>query len=187
MTRVQEIPGRKHLSAIRGYGEVVRELLESETVIYNGQVVRVWACLLGRRGHREAIDVPILADTSSPGMLEITGESGDGVHHFFFNPGRLLAAVSAAGQEWRGAARTGRSMEDIDMPRMLKVAMADHAETTRNAARHSAPCIWGNSSTSAEPAGCPQRLFRSSTMPWGMASQAGRNQKGRVPGGRRHH
>ena len=143
LARNQGIRRRKHLSAMREYVTVVRRLLEMETVTYDGEVVKVQDLRLDL-GDGDAAGThpcPYLHRRHRSQMLELAGEIGDGVFHNFFTSVSYLRQSLQRVES--GAARAGRSMQDIDMPQMLAVAMSDDAEAARNAARYAVTMYLG--------------------------------------------
>ena len=156
----QGIRRRRHLSAMREYVTVVRRLLEMETVTLDGEVVKVEDLRLdlGDGMVREPIDVPIYIGATGPRMMELAGEIADGIfHNFFTSTGYLRRSLERVE---RGAARAGRSIQDIDMPHMLAVAMSDDAETARNVARHDVTMYLGQQPHIGKASGVPDEVIQ---------------------------
>ena len=160
LARNQGIRRRKHLAAMREYVTVVRRLLAMETVNLDGEIVKVQDLRLdlGDGASREPIDVPIYIGATGPRMLELAGEIGDGVFHNFFTSVSYLR--HSLERVERGAMRAGRSMEDIDMPQMLAVAMSDDAEAARNVARHDVTMYLGQQPHIGKASGVPEELIQ---------------------------
>ena len=160
LARNQGIRRRRHLAAMREYVTVVRRLLNMETVTLDGEVVQVQDLRLdlGEGMARETIDVPIYIGATGPRMLELAGEIGDGVfHNFFTSTGYLQQSLKRVEA---GAARAGRSIDDIDMPQMLAVAMSDDAEYARNVARHDVTMYLGQQPHIGKASGVPEEVIQ---------------------------
>ena len=160
LARNQGIRRRRNLSAMREYVTVVRRLLEMETVTLDGEVVKVEDLRLdlGDGMVREPIDVPIYIGATGPRMMELAGEIADGIfHNFFTSTGYLRQSLERVE---RGAARAGRSIEDIDMPHMLAVAMSDDAATARNIARHDVTMYLGQQPHIGKASGVPDEVIQ---------------------------
>jgi len=157
----QGIRRRRHLAAMREYVTVVRRLLNMETVDLDGEVVKVQELRLdlGEGIPREPISVPIYIGATGPRMLELAGEIGDGVfHNFFTSVGYLHQSIQRVEA---GAMRAGRSMDEIDMPPMLAVAMSDAAEAARNVARHDVTMYLGQQPHIGKASGVPEEVIQS--------------------------
>lgn len=115
---------RKPLKAMRENVEVIRQLFTMEEVSYNGEFVQmenvsldvVW-------GDTSPRDIPIYIGATGPKMLELSGEICDGV---CLNYGvsvdyikRAIALVE------KGAKKSGRTIQDIDLPELIVVSMSD--------------------------------------------------------------
>ncbi len=160
LARNQGIRRRRHLAAMREYVTVVRSLLNMETVNLDGEVVKVQDLRLdlGDGMPRDPIDVPIYIGATGPRMLELAGEIGDGVFHNFFTSVSYLR--HSLQRVEAGAARAGRSIDDIDMPQMLAVSMSDDAEYARNVARHDVTMYLGQQPHIGKASGVPEELIR---------------------------
>ncbi len=156
----QGIRRRRNLSAMREYVTVVRRLLEMETVTLDGEVVKVEDLRLdlGDGMVREPIDVPIYIGATGPRMMELAGEIADGIfHNFFTSTGYLRQSLERVE---KGAARAGRSIQDIDMPHMLAVSMSDDAATARNIARHDVTMYLGQQPHIGKASGVPDEVIQ---------------------------
>ena len=160
LARNQGIHRRRHLSAMREYVTVVRRLLNMETVDLDGEVVKVQDLRLdlGDGMPREPINVPIYIGATGPRMLELAGEIGDGVFHNFFTSVSYLRQSLQRVEE--GARRADRSMDDIDMPQMLAVAMSDDVEYARNIARHDVTMYLGQQPHIGKASGVPEEVIQ---------------------------
>ena len=106
------------LVAMRETVEVTRRLLAMERVTFHGEFVQVDDIEIDIiHGDRSPKDVPIYIGATGPKMLELTGEIADGVVlNYMVAPDygrRALEALST------GAARAGRSVDDIDRPQLI--------------------------------------------------------------------
>lgn len=110
------------LQAMREVVEVVRRLLNAETVTFHGDFVHVDGIKLdvvhGNTGPR---NVPIYIGATGPKMLELTGEIADGVVlNYLVTPEYNLEAMERLEA---GAKRAGRSIDDIDRPQLIVCSM----------------------------------------------------------------
>ena len=137
LARKQGIRRRKPLAAMREYVSVVRGLLNLETVTLDGEVVRVddLRLDLGFDQPQKPINVPIYIGATGPRMMELAGEVGDGIFHNFFTSVDYLCRSLERAET--GAERAGRTLQEVDMPQMLAVAMSEDGEAARRTARHS--------------------------------------------------
>ncbi len=115
---------RKPLTAMRENIEAIRELFTMKPVTYEGEFVRlndvsldvVW-------GDTSPRDIPIYLGATGPKMLELAGEICDGV---CLNYGVSVDYVrNAIKLVQAGAARAGRSIDQIDLPELIVVSMSD--------------------------------------------------------------
>nr|MBN1229254.1 LLM class flavin-dependent oxidoreductase [Anaerolineae bacterium] len=116
------IDRKSPLTAMREVVEVVRRLLNAETVTFHGEYVQVTGIKLdvvhGRKGPR---NVPIYIGATGPKMLELTGEIGDGVVlNYLVKPDYNVQALEHLEA---GAKRVGKSIDDIDRPQLLVCSM----------------------------------------------------------------
>jgi 5,10-methylenetetrahydromethanopterin reductase len=112
------------LQAMRETVEVVRRLLNMETVTYHGDFVNVTDIEIdivhGDRGPR---DVPIYIGATGDMMMELTGEIADGVVlNYLVSPAYNHKALELLE---RGAKRSGKALEQIDRPQLV-VCSLDH-------------------------------------------------------------
>ena len=112
------ITRRKPLKAKRETIEVMRKLLNMETVTYEGEFHRVRGIKLDVvHGRQEPRNVPIMIGATGMKMMELAGEIADGVVlNYCVPPEYNLPAMEALK---RGAAKTGRTLDDIDRPQLV--------------------------------------------------------------------
>ncbi|TPW16090.1 MAG: putative dependent oxidoreductase [Acidimicrobiaceae bacterium] len=115
---------RKPLTAMRENIEAIRRLFTMEEVSYEGEFVKLDRVRLdvayGDAGPR---DIPIYVGATGPKMLELTGEVADGaVLNYVVSPGYIRAAVDLVAT---GAAKVGKTIDDIDRPELLVCSLSD--------------------------------------------------------------
>lgn len=118
------IDRRKPLLAMRETVTVLRKLLNMEEVTFEGEFHQVKGIQLDVvHGRTEPRNVPIYIGATGPQMMELTGEIADGVVlNYCVPPSYNDEAMERLGA---GAARAGRSLEDIDRPQLI-VCSVDH-------------------------------------------------------------
>ena len=118
------IQRRKPLSAMRETIEVLRRLLNMETVTFHGEFHYVDGIKLDVvHGRTDPRNVPIYIGATGMKMMEMTGEIADGVClNYLVNPKYNLEAMDALE---RGAKKAGRSIDDIDRPQLV-ICSVDH-------------------------------------------------------------
>ena len=124
----QGIERRKPVKQMREYIEVTRRLLALETVTYEGELVAVRDLRLdlGHGVARIPKRVPIYVGATGPQMLALSGELADGVMLNGFTSLTYLA--DALGHIERGARRTGRQVDNLDLPQTIVIAMDEDEE-----------------------------------------------------------
>jgi 5,10-methylenetetrahydromethanopterin reductase len=115
---------RTPLLAMREHVEAIRALFTMEEVTYQGEIVQLDRIRLdvayGDTGPR---DIPIYIGATGPKMLELTGEICDGaVLNYVVSVDYIREAV---GHLAAGAARSGRTVADIDRPELLVCSLSD--------------------------------------------------------------
>ena len=106
------------LQAMRETIEAVRALLAVETVTYDGEFVHLDGVELDYvHQERRPKDVPIYLGATGMKMMELTGELADGaVLNYLVSPAYNAQAMAALEA---GAARAGRSVDDLDRPQLI--------------------------------------------------------------------
>lgn len=112
------ITRRKPLSAMRETVEVLRRLLNMETVTFFGEFHHVDGIKLDVvHGRTEARNVPIYIGATGMKMMELAGEIADGVVlNYLVSPKYNHEAMEALD---RGAKLAGRRVEDLDRPQLM--------------------------------------------------------------------
>jgi len=126
----------KPLGRMREYVEVVRMALAGQKVAFEGEHIS----LPRKGGEGKALrlsmppkpDLPIYLATLGEKSLELTGELADGWLGTSFIPERSEVLLDPIR---RGAAKAGRSLEDIDIQINAVVAVTDDVEGMLNKAR----------------------------------------------------
>ena len=125
---------KKPLAAMRDTVVVLRRLLAMERVTFHSEFINVEGIELDVvHGRKEPRNVPIYIGATGDQMMEMTGEIADGVVLNYCVPPeynkKALELLEA------GAAKAGRSMEDIDRPQLIVCSVdPDHEkaiDTTR--------------------------------------------------------
>ena len=112
------ITRRKPLKAMRETIEVMRRLLNMETVTFDGEFHKVKGIKLDVvHGRQEPRNVPLMIGATGPKMMEMTGEICDGaVLNYCVPPEYNIHALEAL---TRGAEKAGRTLDDIDRPQLI--------------------------------------------------------------------
>jgi 5,10-methylenetetrahydromethanopterin reductase len=124
---------RKPLKAMRELIEVVRRLLNMETVTFHGEFVHLTDVEIDIvHGDRSPKHVPIYLGATGDQMLELGGEIADGVlMNYLVSPVYNLRALDRIEA---GARRAGRTLDEVDRPQLVVVSMdADRERALDNA------------------------------------------------------
>jgi len=116
---------RRPVEAMRETVEVTRRLLAMERVTYHGDFVDVDDIEIDIvHGDRSPKHVPIyIAATTGMKMMELAGEIGDGVLlNYLVGPDYNRTALEALAA---GAARAGRTLDDVDRPQLVVCSLDD--------------------------------------------------------------
>ncbi len=111
------------LTVMREIVTTVRALLANETVTFHGEYVHLDGVELDYvHQERRPKDVPIYVGATGDKMMELTGEIADGVVlNYLVSPGYNRKAMELLAT---GAARAGRTVDDIDRPQLVVCSMA---------------------------------------------------------------
>ncbi len=128
------IERNRPLTAIRETVEAVRALLADETVTYHGDFVHLDGVELDYvHQERRPKEVPIYIGATGMKMMELTGEIADGVLLNYLVPPTYNARAMEALE--RGAARVGRSVDDLDRPQLVVCSVSDDRQAALDRAR----------------------------------------------------
>jgi len=118
------IDRKKPLKAMRETIEVLRRLLNMETVTFEGEFHQVYGIELDVvHGRKESRDVKLMIGATGPKMMEMTGEISDGaVLNYCVPPEYNHMAMERLAI---GAKKAGRTIDDIDRPQLI-VCSVDH-------------------------------------------------------------
>lgn len=119
------VPFQRPIARIKETVDIVRRLLKGERVSHQGRVFNVRN---GSLGIPHEVPVPIYIAALGPRMIELAGEVAEGVLLNWAAPSYLKRALVHLE---RGAARAGRSVEDIDVACYIRVAVTADAEMVR--------------------------------------------------------
>lgn len=117
-------PRRRPLVAMREHVEALRLLFTMEEVSYEGEFVHLDRVRLDvAYGGADPRDIPVYVGATGSRMLELAGEICDGVVLNYVVPAdyvrRAVEHVAA------GAARAGRTVDDVDRPELLVCSLSD--------------------------------------------------------------
>ena len=125
---------RRPLRAMREVVTVVRALLADENVTFDGDYVHLEDVELDYvHQPRRPKDVPIYIGATGMKMMELTGEIADGVVlNYLVSPDYNRRAMDALAE---GAARAGRTVDDLDRPQLVVCSLSEDRAEALDAAR----------------------------------------------------
>ncbi|MBT8203438.1 MAG: LLM class flavin-dependent oxidoreductase [Acidimicrobiia bacterium] len=146
------------LQAMRETVEVVRRLLNDETVTYHGDFVHLDGVALDYvHQERRPKDVPIYIGATGMKMMELTGEVADGVLlNYLVAPSYNDRAMEALG---RGAATSGRSIDDLDRPQLVVCSVSEDRTAALDGARMLVTQYLGQQPHIMKASGVPQEIL----------------------------
>jgi 5,10-methylenetetrahydromethanopterin reductase len=146
------------LKVMREVVEAVRGLLANETVTLNGYHVHLDGVELDYvYQERRAKDVPIYIGATGMQMMELTGEIADGaVLNYLVSPSYNVGALEALE---RGAAKVGRTLDDIDRPQLIVCSVDDDRQAALDGARLLVTQYLGQQPHIMKASGVPQELL----------------------------
>jgi len=146
------------LRAMREVVTAVRALLADETVSMEGTHVSLDGVELDYvYQERRAKDVPIYIGATGMQMMELTGQIADGVVlNYLVDPGYNAEAMEALA---RGAARAGRTIDDIDRPQLVVCSIDRDRAAALDAARLMVTQYLGQQPHIMKASGVPQELL----------------------------
>jgi 5,10-methylenetetrahydromethanopterin reductase len=114
----------KPLKAMREHVEAIRSLFTMEEVTYQGEFVQLDRIKLDVVfADTRPRDIPIYIGATGDKMLELAGEICDGVVlNYVVSVEYIKRAVELVAQ---GAAKAGKSLEEVDRPELLVCSMSD--------------------------------------------------------------
>mgnify|MGYP006275487061 FL=1 len=146
------------LKAMRETCEAVRALLADETVTYDGEFVHLDGVELDYvHQERRPKDVPIYIGATGMKMMELTGEIADGaVLNYLVSP----AYNDTAMQHLEiGAAKAGRSIDDIDRPQLIVCSLDEDRGRALDNARLLVTQYLGQQPHIMKASGVPESLL----------------------------
>jgi len=146
------------LKVMREVVEAVRALLDNETVTMDGYHVHLDGVELDYvYQERRSKDVPIYIGATGMQMMELTGEIADGaVLNYLVSPSYNIGALEALG---RGAAKAGRTLDDIDRPQLIVCSVDDDRQAALDGARLLVTQYLGQQPHIMKASGVPQELL----------------------------
>ena len=146
------------LKVMREVVEAVRGLLNNETVTMDGYHVHLDGVELDYvHQERRPKDVPIYIGATGMQMMELTGEIADGaVLNYLVSPSYNVGALEALA---RGAAKVGRSLDDIDRPQLIVCSVDDDRQAALDGARLLVTQYLGQQPHIMKASGVPQELL----------------------------
>jgi 5,10-methylenetetrahydromethanopterin reductase len=149
---------RRPLLAMREVVTAVRALLSNETVTMDGEFVHLDGVELDYvHQERRVKEVPIYIGATGMQMMELAGEIGDGVVlNYLVSPDYDKRAMEHLE---RGAARAGRSIDDIDRPQLVACSVDDDRQTALDAARNLVTQYLGQQPHIMKASGVPESLL----------------------------
>ena len=148
----------RSLKAMRETVEACRALLADETVTYDGEFVHLDGVELDYvYQERRPKDVPIYIGATGDRMLELTGEIADGVVlNYLVSPEYNRRAMDRLAD---GAARAGRSVDDLDRPQLVVCSVAENRAEALDGARLMVTQYRGQQPHIMKASGVPESLL----------------------------
>ena len=146
------------LKVMREVVDAVRGLLNNETVSIDGFHVQLDGVELDYvYQERRPKDVPIYIGATGMQMMELTGEIADGaVLNYLVSPSYNVGALEAL---QRGAAKVGRSLDDIDRPQLVVCSVDEDRDAALDGARLLVTQYLGQQPHIMKASGVPQALL----------------------------
>ena len=146
------------LTVMREIVTVVRALLNNETVTFDGYYVHLDGVELDYvHQERRPKDVPIYIGATGLQMMELTGEIADGaVLNYLVSPAYNVGAIDAL---TRGAAKGGRTIDDIDRPQLVVCSVDNDRAKALDNARLLVTQYLGQQPHIMKASGVPQELL----------------------------
>jgi len=146
------------LTVMREVVEAVRRLLANETVTMDGHHVHLDGVELDYvYQERRPKDVPILIGATGMKMMELAGEIADGVVlNYLVSPEYNREAMEHLAA---GAARVGRSLDDLDRPQLVVCSLDDDRQAALDGARLLVTQYLGQQPHIMKASGVPDRVL----------------------------
>ena len=146
------------LTVMREVVTACRALLNNETVTMHGEYVHLDGVELDYvYQERRPKDVPIYIGATGMKMMELTGEIADGVVlNYLVSPEYNARAMDALAT---GAARAGRTLDDIDRPQLVVCSVHEDRQTALDMARLMVTQYLGQQPHIMKASGVPQSLL----------------------------
>ena len=146
------------LTVMREIVTVVRALLNNETVSFDGYYVHLDGVELDYvYQERRPKHVPIYIGATGMQMMELTGEIADGaVLNYLVSPSYNTGALEALA---RGAAKAGRTLDDIDRPQLVVCSVDRNRQHALDNARLLVTQYLGQQPHIMKASGVPQELL----------------------------
>jgi 5,10-methylenetetrahydromethanopterin reductase len=146
------------LTVMREIVTAVRALLHNETVTFDGTYVHLDGVELDYvYQERRPKDVPIYIGATGMQMMELTGEIADGaVLNYLVSPDYNQQAIEALE---RGAAKAGRSLDDIDRPQLVVCSVDRDRKAALDSARLLVTQYLGQQPHILKASGVPHELL----------------------------
>ena len=152
------ISRERPLTVMREVVTVVRALLNNETVTFDGYFAKLSGVELDYvHQERRPKDVPIYIGATGMQMMELTGEIADGaVLNYLVSPTYNVGALAALE---RGAARSGRTLDQIDRPQLVVCSVDNDRGAALDSARLLVTQYLGQQPHIMKASGVPQELL----------------------------
>jgi 5,10-methylenetetrahydromethanopterin reductase len=146
------------LTVMREVVQAVRGLLGNQTVSLDGYHVHLDGVELDYvYQERRPKDVPIYIGATGMQMMELTGEIADGaVLNYLVSPAYNVGALEALA---RGAAKVGRTVDDIDRPQLVVCSVDEDRQAALDGARLLVTQYLGQQPHIMKASGVPQELL----------------------------
>jgi 5,10-methylenetetrahydromethanopterin reductase len=146
------------LLAMRETVEAVRRLLADETVTMDGEFVHLDGVALDYvHQERRPKAVPVYIGATGDRMMELTGEIADGVVlNYLVSPAYNDRAMHHLEV---GAARRGRSLDDLDRPQLIVCSLGEDRSAALDAARLLVTQYLGQQPHIMKASGVPEELL----------------------------
>lgn len=149
---------RKPLQAMREVVETARRLMAMERVTFDGEFVNVDDIEIDIvHGDRSPRNVPIYIGATGMKMMELAGEIGDGVLlNYLVGPRYNRSALEHLAA---GAARAGRTVEDVDRPQLVVCSLDEDRKVALDRARELVTQYLGQQPHIGKASGVDQSLL----------------------------